>query len=186
MEAQQEQTTSESIIEQARAAEQSGASIVSPGTQKAKKRGRPSGSTSVKKEEKTEKKTDSSEKKQTIPTKVLCYPVVRVISNVGVAVLKDPRAKMSMEEGETCAEGLALLFDKYLPTLMGDYGVEIAAFTAFGQYGLKLYAIKQLQIKEAATQAKPPQENTDTQKTSPGIQPDSDNRAVIFPESNIT
>lgn len=91
-----------------------------------------------------------------LPTKILCYPIVKVVSVSGELALKDKRAAMQPAEIELMAESMAVVFDKYLPQILGQYGAEIALCTAFAQYGTRLWMLslqQQKERKEAAEKA---------------------------------
>lgn len=166
MEKEIEVSPSISIIEKAKQSENEQKSFMEPGKPE-KKRGRPK-----KVAIETEQKKEDSIKKDDgpkIPTKVICYPITRVVSNIGVAVTQDTRAKMNDDEIESISEGLALVFDKYLPSLLGNYGPELALVTAMGQYSFRLYAISQLKIEEEKKR-----DQTKTKVVQPDFQQKSD------------
>ena len=160
-----EKTSSEQIIEKAKESEAVGASaFMNPEPKKAKgKPGRPkgsSGSSSIgktsepKKEEREDKK---AEPKFEIPTKVLCYPIVKGISVGGVYYTNNPRAAMTPDEAEAMAQALGMVLDKYMPDAMKNFGPEMALAFSLGQYGIRLYAIKK--VMEAEQAKKAPQHN---------------------------
>ena len=94
-----------------------------------------------------------------IETKALCYPLVKGVSVMGVSYTGDARAALTAQEADHMAEAMGLIFDKYMPSMMQDYGAEAALIMSFGQYGLRLYAIKKLQQEaQKPTQAQKPQE----------------------------
>ena len=93
-------------------------------------------------------KAESKKSTQELPTKILCYPIVKVVSVSGELALKDKRAAMQPAEIELMAESMAVVFDKYLPQILGQYGAEIALCTAFAQYGTRLWMLSLQQQKE--------------------------------------
>ena len=145
-----------SIIEKAKISESEGQSaFMNPEPKKAKKSpGRPKKEQSEKTEQKTETKKAES-KGPMIETKALCYPLVKGVSVMGVSYTNDPRAALTAQEADQMAEAMGLIFDKYLPNVMTDWGAEAAIVMAFGQYGLRLYAIKKLQEETKKQQPQP-------------------------------
>lgn len=126
-------------------------------------RGRP------KKDEQNQKTSSAkaeskNDKTHNIPTKIICYPIVKGISMTAAIALKDKRAEMNMTEAEFMAEGMAQVFDKHLPAILGQYGAEIVLLTAFAQYGARLTILSQ-QIKaekraQQGSQPPPPENET--------------------------
>ncbi len=146
---------SESIIDKAKQSEAAGASaFMNPEPKTAKKGpGRPKGVKSEKTDNKAQDpKKEEPKKGPHIETKVLCYPIVKGISSAGVMYCGDNRAAMTMDEVDNIAGSMGLLFDKYLPDIMQNYGLEAAFVLAMSQYTLRLYAIKKIKTMEAAKQ----------------------------------
>lgn len=108
-----------------------------------KKRGRPPGS----------KKTTQSETSQTEatkpqfqgpPTKDIIKPLVNVLS-VGVAGwIDDERAIMKPQELDSAATALGMLIDKWMPNVLDKYGPEVMCLMVFGQYGIRVMALKKV------------------------------------------
>ena len=144
-----ELTQSESIIEKAKISEsENEGQFMNPAPRTKKSRGRP-------KKEKSEnlfsgekQENKSQDTGPRIETKVLCYPIVKVISNVSVTVVKDKRAAMTFEEADSIAESMGKVFDKYIPELLGNYGAEMAFALAVGSYSTRLYLLAQAKKKE--------------------------------------
>lgn len=148
-----------SIIEKAKISESEGQSaFMNPEPKKAKKGpGRPKKENSEKTEQKTETKKAES-KGPMIETKALCYPLVKGVSVMGVSYTNDPRAALTAQEADQMAEAMGLIFDKYMPDMMQNWGAEAALIMAFGQYGLRLYAIKKLQQEMPKAQPAQPKQ----------------------------
>lgn len=119
--------------------------LFDPEVPQAKKRGRPR-KDEPQKENLKKPETPRTDFINKVPTKVLCLPITKVISSAGVAVVGDKRAEMNDTEIDSISDGMALVFDKYLPALLGNYGAEIALITALGGYATRL-AILNKQIK---------------------------------------
>lgn len=113
-----------------------------------KKRGRPKKTFTDNKQENKKENTETKSHTNTLPTKILCYPLVKCVSVGGELALKDKRAAMQPAEIEIMAESMAVVFDKHLPQLLGQYGAEIALCTAFAQYGTRLWLLSLQQKKE--------------------------------------
>lgn len=158
-----EKSTTEQIIEKAKESEAAGASaFMNPEPKKAKgKPGRPKGSASVSSSAKSretgaDSKTDGKKEEKPqfeIPTKVLCYPIVKGISVGGVYYTNNPRAAMTPDEAEAMAQALGMVLDKYMPDAMKNFGPEMALAFSLGQYGIRLYAIKKVMEAEQAKKA---------------------------------
>lgn len=146
-----------SIIEKAKISESEGQSaFMNPEPKRAKKGpGRPKKEFSEKSESKQSEPKKQESKGPMIETKALCYPLVKGISVMGVSYTNDPRAALTSQEADQMAEAMGLIFDKYLPNVMSDWGAEAAIIMAFGQYGLRLYAIKKLQEESKKQQPQP-------------------------------
>lgn len=148
MEIDEIKTPSDEIIEKAKESESiSGSNFMDPKIKKEKKetRGRPrKNADQTKDAPKTENKSQNSDPKFNIPTKVLCYPVCRAVSSFGVSYTNNPQAGMTSDEIEGLASSLGLVLDKYLPDAMSKFGPELILAFNLGQYGLRLYAIKKL------------------------------------------
>lgn len=168
----EEKSFSDEIIDRAKESEETGgASFMNPEGKKAKKpRGRPKKEASDKFETKSSdpKKSEAESKISQIPTKVICYPIVKAMSVGAVYAVKDPRAAATPDEAEGLAEAMALVFDKHLPDLLSKYGAESMLCLALGQWGIRLVAIakiKKSEAEKAAEQAKHrprPQESVNT------------------------
>lgn len=150
LENQNEISPTEELIKKAKESEDSGAhAFMQPEVKQAKRgRGRPKkdGSTSEaspKKEAASSKKDEAP--KFDIPTKMLCYPIVKGISSAGVNYCKDPRAALTPSEADDMAGALGMILDKYMPDAAANYGPELMLGLSFGQYALRLHAIKELQ-----------------------------------------
>ena len=167
---------SASIIDKAKISESEGQSaFMNPEPKRAKKGpGRPKNSEKTSEPKKDENKKQES-KGPMIETKALCYPLVKGISVMGVSYTGDARAALTSQEADQMAEAMGLIFDKYLPNVMSDWGAEAAIVMAFGQYGLRLYAIKKLQQESQKTQP-PPQKQ-------PEFQQEIKNDLVVEPQS---
>lgn len=174
MEIENQKSEAELIIESAKLAESEAKPFTSPIKQK-RKPGRPKNSEKAEAGPKeSEKKAEGGEPQKpqfNIPTKVICYPIVKVVSAVGVSYVGDPRAALSADEAEGMAGAIGMVLDKYMPDAMSKYGPELVLGLSLGQYGLRLYAIKKLQqeklMREAAMKAQPqaearPQEGAST------------------------
>lgn len=164
-----------SIIEKAKISESEGATaFMNPEPKKAKKRpGRPKNSEKSDEPKKEENKKAES-KGPMIETKALCYPLVKGVSVMGVSYTGDPRAALSAQEADAMAEAMGAIFDKYMPNVMQDWGAEAALVMSFGQYGLRLYAIKKLQEESLKNRPQP--------QKKPEFQQEIKNDLVIEPE----
>lgn len=146
------------------------AAFMEPGEKVKKSRGRPKGSTSAKKESKKVGEAQGEEPKaarpetQTIPTAQVVRPFVNLLSSAGAAFAEDERARMRPEELEAGAQALGMLVDKYMPNLINAYGVEITCLMVFGQYGLRVYAIKKLGEIERMSQPEAPKQDSGASK----------------------
>lgn len=80
--------------------------------------------------------------------------LTKSLSGLGVAIAEDPRAQMTPDELEAGAEVIARLMDKYMPQIMGQYGLEAGALMIFGQYSLRVVAIKKAKKLEAIKKEK--------------------------------
>lgn len=104
-----------------------------------------------------EDKSSNEIKKETtinIPTKVLCYPVLKVVSVGAVNFVGDKRAALSSDEAEQLASALGVVLDKYMPDAMMKWGPEIALGMGLTQYGVRLYALKKVIQDENIQKAK--------------------------------
>ena len=145
----------EKITEQAKSIE-SEKGFMQPGSKEkiAGKRGRPSKEDLAKRATEQKQKAQGSPSQadvppelkmlQAIPTKEIVRPLVQVVSGLGVQYVGDPRAAMKPEELEAGAQALGFLVDKYLPNAMSKYGAEAMCLLVFGQYGLRLVAMKKV------------------------------------------
>lgn len=101
--------------------------------------------------------------------------ISKAISNGGVALVGDARASMTPDELEAGAEVLARLMDKYMPEIMGKYGLEASALMIFGQYSLRVASIAKLKKIEEMERMKKKQAEFQNPKTGPEIVPENDN-----------
>lgn len=140
------------------AADQAGeGQFMNPGQKVKKPRGRPKGSGSAKQENKKIGEAQDAQKSEEpqIPTSEVIKPLINLISVGGAAYAGDDRARMKPEELEAGAMALGLVMDKYLPDMLNKYGPEIMCCMVFGQYGLRVMAIKKINdIENAKKQAK--------------------------------
>lgn len=155
---EENKSASESIIEKAKISEQnSSSSFMEPEIKETKKKpGRPKKAESIKKDS-TEKSESKQDPAFNIPTKIICYPLVKGISVVGYNYVKHPQAALTSQEIDDMAQALAMVIDKYAPEALNKYGPEIMLATSLGTYGLRLYALKKALLEKEA-KAKP-QEN---------------------------
>jgi len=107
-------------------------------------------------------KTQSSEPvnpKFNIPTKALCYPIVRGISTLSAQYVGDRRAAMIPDEVESMTDAFAMVIDKYMPDAMSKYGPEIYLASNLAMYGSRLLALKKLieQEQKMRMQSQQPQ-----------------------------
>lgn len=79
-----------------------------------------------------------------IPSSMIAKPFCQGISGLAVAWADDPRASATPDEIEAMAQAMGMLLDKYMPTLASQYGAEMAFVLIFGQYGLRVMALKKL------------------------------------------
>lgn len=153
-------SASESIIEKAKVSEQnSSSSFMEPEIKETKKKvGRPKKSDKGSLDNENPKKSESKENPAfNIPTKIICYPLVKGVSVVGYNYVKHPQAALTSQEIDDMAQALAMVIDKYAPEALNKYGPEIMLATSLGTYGLRLYALKKVLLEKEA-KAKP-QEN---------------------------
>lgn len=169
----------------------SGEGFMEPGKKapKEKKRGRPSKEEAAKKAQDQKKAAQGpqpgTEQPQMSGTGSMPAPpsaesvmlgkyVTKALSNMGVAIANDPRASMTPDELEAGAEILARLTDKYMPQLMGQYGLEAAAIMTFGQYGLRVMALKKLKVREEMEKRKAMSEHFNQQFNQEEKKPETD------------
>lgn len=153
-------SASESIIEKAKVSEQnSSSSFMEPEIKETKKKvGRPKKTDKGSLDNESPKKSESKENPAfNIPTKIICYPLVKGVSVVGYNYVKHPQAALTSQEIDDMAQALAMVIDKYAPEALNKYGPEIMLATSLGTYGLRLYALKKVLLEKEA-KAKP-QEN---------------------------
>lgn len=161
-------TPAEQIIENAKKTEevtQVQGSMIPPAKEPKKGRGRPPGSgkkqdASNSHQKNEENVKDAPRPQFNIPTKVICYPLIKGVSAAGVSFVGDPRAAISADEAEGMAEALGMVLDKYMPDAMAKWGPELVLGMNLGQYGLRLYAMKKLKMEEVARKQPPVPENT--------------------------
>lgn len=142
---------SEEIIKKAEENEKSSESqFMSPKEKKTeKKRGRPSKSAQSEKSDDIKKENIEKENpKFNIPTKVVCYPITKAVSALGVSYTNEPKAALTPDEADAMAEAMGLILDKYMPDIGNKYGPELMLGLSLGQYGLRLYAIKKLKEEQ--------------------------------------
>ena len=129
-----------------------------------KKRGRkPKAETEFINPKKEETKQDASETKPKfeIPTHVICYPIVKAVSVVGVNIAKDNRAAISANEAEDMARAMGMVMEKYMPDAMSKWGPELMLGLSLGQYSLRVYALAkmnheaQMRASQSAEKARP-------------------------------
>lgn len=152
-------SASESIIEKAKISEQnSSSSFMEPEIKETKKKvGRPKKSESFKKENADKDESKKENPAFNIPTKIICYPLVKGVSVVGYNYVKHPQAALTSQEIDDMAQALAMVIDKYAPEALNKYGPEIMLATSLGTYGLRLYALKKALLEREAKSK--PQEN---------------------------
>lgn len=146
MELEQENIApSEQIIENAKKSEtiMTDGPMIPKGKEAPKKRGRP-----AKGQEKTfradtqkETKEEPARPKFDIPSQVICYPLVKIVSVTGVAVAKDSRAAITPAEAEDMAKAMGMVMDKWMPDAMAKWGPEVMLGLSLGQYSLRVYAL---------------------------------------------
>lgn len=181
-----------------------GAGFMEPGTKTKEKgkRGRPSKEESAKKAAEQKKAAqgpqDPQNPQQTAQGPAQPLPpsaeslmagkmLTKSISGLGVAIAEDPRASMTPDELEAGAEILARLMDKYMPQIMGQYGLEAGALMVFGQYGLRVMAVKKAKKLEAIKREKDFMEKMKNPPPPPGPQvPTNDGfEKPVPPELNV-
>lgn len=125
------------------------ASFMEPGQKVKKKPGRP------KKDSKEAKgvfgKQDTAPERPQepqIPTSTIVKPLINLMSTGAAAWADDERARMKPEELEAGAQALGMIVDKYLPDAMNKYAPEIIFAMVFGQYGLRVFALKKMKELE--------------------------------------
>lgn len=78
-----------------------------------------------------------------IPTSLILRTPLDIASKtVAAAYVGDMRAAMTSDELNACSEALGMLIDKYFPNVLEKYGPEVMCIMVFGQYGIRLYALK--------------------------------------------
>lgn len=118
-----------------------------------------------------------------IPSKEIAKPLVSLVSAGAVAWVQHPKAAMSPEELEGGAQALGLLLDKYMPTMVTKYGIEIMCVMVFGQYGLRVFALKKVMDLEKAEMAKRMQAQNEPQRKT-GEEKENNVRQV-FPQDKF-
>ena len=157
----QEISPSEKIIENALKSETiaTDGPMIPKGKEGPKKKGRPR-KTETEQPRKSAEKMDAEPQKPKfdIPSQVICYPIVKVISVAGVAVAKDQRAAITSSEADDLSRALGMVMDKWMPDAMAKWGPEVMLGLSLGQYGLRVYALAMSNKERAArTQAQQPQ-----------------------------
>lgn len=164
----QEITPSEKIIENALKSETiaTDGPMIPKGKEAPKKKGRPR-KTEEKPSEKAEKvEQDQTKPKFDIPSQVICYPIVKVISVAGVAIAKDQRAAITSSEADDLARAMGMVMDKWMPDAMAKWGPEVMLGLSLGQYGLRIYALG-MSNKERARQSQAQQPMQERPQTGP-------------------
>jgi len=158
---------SEQIIENAKMSEavKTDGPMIPKGKEAPKKRGRPAKTAQEKsRPEKDEVKQDASNSrpKFDIPSQVICYPLVKIVSVTGVAVAKDQRAAITASEADDMARAMGMVMDKWMPDAMAKWGPEVMLGLSLGQYSLRVYALARAnQERQARTQPAPDQRPTE-------------------------
>lgn len=138
------------LAEMAAEAEKDGLAFMEPQLKKEKsKRGRPKKSEQKAKAENSDtphKKAHSEEPQ--IPTKEIIKPLCVGISKAAESWAHDPRAGMTPDELEAIAACSGALLDKYMPDMLGKYGLEAAFVLTMGAYGTRVYALRKLHYLE--------------------------------------
>lgn len=137
------------LAEKAKEQEQS-TPFMEPGQKQKKGPGRPKGS-SKKAEPKIGQASQAKpdpEAPPPIPTSQVIKPVVNLLSAAGAAYCEDERGRMKPEELENGATALGMVIDKWAPDLINKWGPEIMCGMVFGQYGLRVMAIKKIKTLE--------------------------------------
>lgn len=118
--------------------------FMDPGSQvKPKKgRGRPKKEKSEKKENQDKAPPESPENVPEIPTKVIIAQALPLVSNAMVKFAGHEAARMQPDEMDAMAGIFAALMDKYAPSALSKYGLEITALVICGQYGFRVYQVK--------------------------------------------
>ena len=161
-----------------------GASFMEPGTKAKAKKGRPTKEEAAKrsKEQKesalgnTAQASSQAQPQQSapmgIPSKEIAKPVAGFISNMGVSYVGDPRAGMTPDELEMMATAMGMVMDKYLPTVMGQYGAEAMLILSLGQYGVRIMAMKKYLDQEKQEKAQRFTEQPKPQSAEAPVKPD--------------
>lgn len=104
-----------------------------------------------------------------IPSKDIARPLVSLISTGAVAWVNHPAAAMKTDELEAGSQALGLLIDKYMPGVISRYGIEAMCLMVFGQYGLRVFALKkyiEIETKKAEKELRengPKPQNVETE-----------------------
>lgn len=138
---------SEQIIENAKMSESiaTDGPMIPKGKEGPKKRGRPAKAQTEKLSKKPSPEKDQ-EPEQTrpkfdIPSQVICYPLVKIVSVTGVAIAKDQRAAITSSEAEDMAKAMGMVMDKWMPDAMAKWGPEVMLGLSLGQYSLRVFAL---------------------------------------------
>lgn len=155
---------SEQIIENAKMSEavKTDGPMIPKGKEAPKKRGRPAKTESEKQSKKPSPEKDSGPEqtrpKFDIPSQVICYPLVKIVSVTGVAVAKDQRAAITSSEADDMARAMGMVMDKWMPDAMAKWGPEVMLGLSLGQYSLRVYALARAnQERQARHQTAPEQ-----------------------------
>lgn len=128
--------------------------FMEPGEAVKKKRGRPPGSGKGKTDnvgnpsQTRESSQASGPQAQSIPTAELVKPLLGLVSTAAAAYVEDERARMKPEELDGGAAALGMLLDKWMPNMISVWGPEIMCAMIFGQYGIRVYALKRIKVLE--------------------------------------
>lgn len=137
----------EQIIENAKRSESimTDGPMIPKGKEAPKKRGRPAKSPDEKQSKKPspekEPGPEQTRPKFDIPSQVICYPLVKIVSVTGVAIAKDQRAAITSAEAEDMAKAMGMVMDKWMPDAMAKWGPEVMLSLSLGQYSLRVYAL---------------------------------------------
>lgn len=138
------------LAEKAKIAESQNVNLMEPG-QKAKKRGRPPKSETEKKQT-PQVSSAAPSVNHSIPTKKIVEPFALLMSKAAGAYVGDKRAEMSVKELEDVSQALALVADKWMPTISKDYGPEMLLITTITSYGVRVVTLKKILEEERKAQ----------------------------------
>lgn len=130
------------LAEDAKELENDGAKFMDPGA-KRKGRGRPKGSTGSKKApEVTIEPPKDQQLPPPIPTTEMIRPFVEMLSAAMGRGFENKKAEMTSQEMDAITASTAMLADKWLPVMAGQYAAEFMFFTSVIVYGGRLYVIR--------------------------------------------